>query len=109
MIRFRFVFRFVQDYHGAWGVKRICLALGIARSSFYAWRAGEQARRARERAEDLLAAEITVIHLAPKGAYGVPRVHAELRRQAGRSIGRRWSGSRASAASRASPGAGAAG
>ncbi|MFJ9847758.1 IS3 family transposase [Kitasatospora sp. NPDC101155] len=74
-------FRFVDDHHGAWGVKRICRVLGIARSSFYAWRAGEQARRARRREEDLLAAEITVIHVASRGAYGVPRVHAQLRRQ----------------------------
>ncbi|MFE7558192.1 IS3 family transposase [Kitasatospora sp. NPDC057500] len=36
---------------------------------------------ARRRAEGLLAAEITVIHLTSRGAYGVPRVHAELRRQ----------------------------
>ncbi|MFI9322702.1 IS3 family transposase [Kitasatospora aureofaciens] len=60
----------------------------IARSSFYAWRAGEQDRRARERAEDLLAAEIAVIHLASRGAYGAPRVHAELRRQ-GRAVNRK--------------------
>jgi len=81
-------FRFVDDHHGAWGVKRICRVLDIARSSFYAGRAGEQGRRARERAEDLLAAEITVIHLASRGAYGVPRVHAELRRQ-GRAVNRK--------------------
>ncbi|WP_380280475.1 IS3 family transposase [Kitasatospora purpeofusca] len=81
-------FRFVEDHHGAWGVKRICRVLGIARSSFYDWRAGEQARRDRERAEDLLAAEITVIYLASRGAYGVPRVHAELRGQ-GRAVNRK--------------------
>ncbi|MFE7558193.1 transposase [Kitasatospora sp. NPDC057500] len=33
-------FRFVEDHHGAWGVKRICRVLGITRSSFHAWRAG---------------------------------------------------------------------
>ncbi|MFF2956771.1 IS3 family transposase [Kitasatospora sp. NPDC057965] len=81
-------FRFVEDHHGAWGVKRICRVLGIGRSSFYDWRAGEQARRDRERAEDLLDAEITVIHPASRGAYGVPRVHAELRRQ-GRAVNRK--------------------
>ncbi|MET7937878.1 IS3 family transposase [Streptomyces sp. NPDC005322] len=52
----------------------------MARSSFYAWLEAEQARQARERADGVLAHEITVIHLAPKGAYGVPRVHAGLRR-----------------------------
>ncbi|MEV7775996.1 transposase [Kitasatospora sp. NPDC086791] len=29
----------------------------------------------------MLAAEIAVIHLASRGAYGVPRVHVERRRQ----------------------------
>ncbi|WP_344641158.1 transposase, partial [Kitasatospora cystarginea] len=72
------LFRFVDDHHDAWGVKRIRAVLGIPRSSFYAWRAGEAARRARLREEELLAAEISVIHLASRGAYGVPRVH-ELR------------------------------
>ncbi|MFJ3217570.1 DDE-type integrase/transposase/recombinase [Kitasatospora sp. NPDC086801] len=41
-------FRFVEDHHGAWGVKRIRRVLGIARSSFCDWRAGEAARRARK-------------------------------------------------------------
>ncbi|WP_052682406.1 hypothetical protein [Saccharothrix sp. ST-888] len=61
-------FRFVEDHRGAWGVKRICRALGVSRSSFYVWRAGGQARQARRWEEGLLAAEITVIHLASRGA-----------------------------------------
>ncbi|MGW2397287.1 IS3 family transposase [Kitasatospora sp. NPDC001664] len=53
----------------------------IPRSSYYAWAGGPEARRARERADDAPVHEITVVHLASKGAYGVPRVHAELQRQ----------------------------
>ena len=41
--------------------------------------AGEQARAAR-RADDALAHEITVLHIASRCTYGVPRIHAELRR-----------------------------
>lgn len=55
---------------------------------FYAWLEAEEARQERERADEALAHEITVIHLASKGAYGVPRVHAELRRL-GRTINRK--------------------
>ncbi|SPF04033.1 hypothetical protein SMA5143A_4830 [Streptomyces sp. MA5143a] len=28
-------FQFVEDHHHAWGVKRLCQVLGVARSSFY--------------------------------------------------------------------------
>jgi hypothetical protein len=52
----------------------------VARSSFYAWLAGEKARSARKATDDALAHEITVLHLASRGAYGVPRIHAGLRR-----------------------------
>ncbi|MGY5036021.1 IS3 family transposase, partial [Streptomyces sp. 900116325] len=47
----------------------------------YAWAAGIEAREVRRRADQALAHEITVIHLASMGTYGVPRVTAELRRQ----------------------------
>ncbi|MGW2189961.1 IS3 family transposase [Streptomyces sp. NPDC001719] len=39
-----------------------------------------EARAARKANDDALAHEITVLHAAPKGTYGAPRVHAELRR-----------------------------
>ncbi|MEU2165411.1 IS3 family transposase [Streptomyces chengbuensis] len=52
----------------------------MARSSFYSWLAGEQARAARRTADDALAHEITGLHIASRCAYGVPRIHAELRR-----------------------------
>ncbi|MFE4802050.1 IS3 family transposase [Streptomyces sp. NPDC056708] len=59
-----------------------------ARSSYYAWAAGLEVREARRRADMALAHEITVIHIASKGTYGVPRVSAELRRQ-GRPVNRK--------------------
>ncbi|MET8183988.1 IS3 family transposase [Streptomyces sp. NPDC005336] len=74
------VYRFIAAEKAAYPVALLCRVLGVVRSSFYAWLEAEEARRARTRADDTLAHEITVIHLASKGAYGVPRVHAELRR-----------------------------
>ncbi|MFJ1732864.1 IS3 family transposase [Streptomyces sp. NPDC088254] len=51
------------------------------RSSYYAWCDGEAARRAREAADDALAHAITVLAgIASRHTYGVPRIHAELRR-----------------------------
>jgi putative transposase len=58
----------------------LCRLLKVARSSFCAWLPGEQARAARKAADDALAHEITVPHIASRHAYGVPRIHAALRR-----------------------------
>ena len=30
-------FRFVEDHRGAYGVKRLCRAVGCSRSGFYDW------------------------------------------------------------------------
>src|SRR5262249_40746087 len=63
----------------ACGVKRLCLVLGMNRSSYYKWLAGAEARAARERADEHLAARIRAVHTDSGGAYGSPRVTAELR------------------------------
>ncbi|MFG2795059.1 IS3 family transposase [Streptomyces sp. NPDC048419] len=49
---------------------------------------GEAARRARQAADDALAHKITVLHLASRHTYGVPHIHAELRRH-GRRVNRK--------------------
>ncbi|GAB2464769.1 IS3 family transposase [Streptomyces incanus] len=74
------VYAFIAAEEAVHPVTLLCRVLGVARSSFYAWREAEGKRRARERADNALAPEIAVIHRASKGAYGVPRVRAELRR-----------------------------
>lgn len=70
---------FVDDNRDAYGVKRLCLVLGVNRSSYYKWRDGAQARAGRERADQELAARIRAVHAETDGAYGSPRVTAELR------------------------------
>ncbi|WP_414507544.1 hypothetical protein [Streptomyces sp. NEAU-L66] len=67
------VCRFIAAEKAVYLVALLCRALGVVRSSFYAWLDAEEARQARMRADDALAHEITVIHLASKGAYRVPR------------------------------------
>ncbi|WP_328406510.1 IS3 family transposase [Streptomyces sp. NBC_00390] len=52
---------------------------GITRDQI-TWSAGGQARAARRAVDDVLAHEITVLHIASRCTYGVPRIHAELRR-----------------------------
>lgn len=72
-------FQFIEDHHRAWGVKRLCQVLEVARSSFHKWRAGRRARAARERADAALAERIRAVHTEWDGAYGRPRITAELR------------------------------
>jgi transposase InsO family protein len=53
----------------------------VSRSAYYQWHEQAAARLARMRAEEALLAEITLVHVASRGAYGSPRVHAQLRRR----------------------------
>jgi hypothetical protein len=72
-------FEFVDDYRGAYGVKRLCRVLGVNRSSYYKWLDGAEARAAREAADQALAERIRAVHAEASGAYGSPRITAELR------------------------------
>lgn len=71
-------FQFVADHQARYGVKRLCMVLSIARSSFYYWKATAGARAARDAADAALAARIRVVHAGHDGTYGAPRVTAEL-------------------------------
>ncbi|MEU3051588.1 IS3 family transposase [Streptomyces sp. NPDC006984] len=71
-------FQFIEDHHRAWGVKRLCQVLEVARSSFYKWRAGRAARAAREQDDVALAERIRAVHAEWDGTYGRPRITAEL-------------------------------
>ena len=70
-MRFRFI---AQARHP--GVRRLCQALAVSRSGYYAWRRRPQSRRAHER--ERLLAEIRSLHAESDQAYGAPRIHQEL-------------------------------
>ncbi|MEU9671091.1 IS3 family transposase [Streptomyces bobili] len=72
-------FQFVDDHRDTYEVKRLCQVLDVNRSSYYKWLAGAQARAARQHQDRLLAQEIRQVHGESGGAYGSPRVTAELR------------------------------
>lgn len=74
-------YRFISEHRGAYGVARLCRVLEVRRPGFYEWLAAAPAREQRSAAEDRLAGEIAGIHAAHHGAYGSPRVTAELRRR----------------------------
>ncbi|GAB2965696.1 IS3 family transposase [Streptomyces heilongjiangensis] len=75
--------RFIHAEKANFTVVLLCKLMKTARSAYYAWvaGAGAGAREARRRADEALAHQITVIHIASRRNYGVPRVTAELRRQ----------------------------
>ncbi|TWE17438.1 transposase InsO family protein [Kitasatospora atroaurantiaca] len=77
-------FQFVHDHRDAYEVKRLCQVLDVNRSSYYKWLSGAQARAVRQREDRLLAEEIRRIHAVSGGAYGSPRVTAELRESGAR-------------------------
>ena len=57
-------------------VRRMCRALGVSPSGYYAWRS--RLRSARGQADTELTARIRAIHEGSRGTYGVPRIHFEL-------------------------------
>ncbi|MFE0726629.1 IS3 family transposase [Streptomyces rochei] len=72
-------FQFVDDHRDTYEVKRLCQVLNVNRSSYYKWLATAQARAARQHQDRVLAEEIREVHGESGGAYGSPRVTAELR------------------------------
>lgn len=78
------------DDLGKPGLSLLCRVLDVPRSTYYAWKAARPAAQERQDAEDELADEIRAIHTGPgsRGAYGAPRIHAELRRR-GRTVNKK--------------------
>jgi putative transposase len=63
-------------------VAAACQAAGVTRSAYYAWTTrATQGPSDHELEEARLVAEIRRIHARSGGTYGVPRMHAELRRR----------------------------
>lgn len=55
-------FQFVADHLDIYPVKWLCAIVEIARSSFYAWRAGADGRAAREAADQALVERIRSVY-----------------------------------------------
>ncbi|MFE6205974.1 IS3 family transposase, partial [Streptomyces sp. NPDC057889] len=81
-------YAFIEAEKTTHGVAFLCRLLKVARSSFYAWLAAARTRSVRKAADEALVHEITVIHVGSRQTYGVPRIHAALRRL-GRRVNRK--------------------
>jgi putative transposase len=80
-------YRFIHANRAEYGVRRCCRAVGVSPASFYDWH--RRGSSARQRADQRLLAEIGRIYRQSGGAYGAPRIHAELQIACGVRCGRK--------------------
>ncbi len=81
------MFRFVERERAAFPVTTMCRVLGVSPSGYWAW--SHRPPSARARADAVLSARISQIHLRSRGTYGAPRVQAELRFEDDLRVGRK--------------------
>ena len=79
-------YRFIEGAKHQFGARRCCRVLGVSLSGYYHWRRGPSARA---RADQALLRQIARIYKQSGGAYGAPRVHAELQIACGVKVGRK--------------------
>ncbi|GAA4020224.1 hypothetical protein GCM10022384_70920 [Streptomyces marokkonensis] len=60
------LYRLIRAEKATYPIVLLCRVLNVARSSYYAWCEGAAARRARQAADDALAHEITLVHIASR-------------------------------------------
>jgi len=78
-------YEFMAAHDGQYAVKRMCRALNVSRSGYYAWHG--RAASPRAQANEALVVQIREEFRASRGTYGSPRIHAMLQRK-GASCGR---------------------
>ena len=70
-------YSFIAQQRGRWPISWMCSALNVTRRGYYAWRS--RGRNQRTLADTLLTAQLRLLFANRKGAYGSPRLRAELR------------------------------
>jgi putative transposase len=80
-------YRFIDAKRAEFGVRRCCRAVGVSPSGFYDWH--RRGPSARELTDQRLLSQIRRIHRDSGGAYGAPRIHAELQIACGAKVGRK--------------------
>lgn len=81
-------FAFVSTERGSHSLAMLCRMVGASVSGFYAWLHAIPTIQTRAEAEAELRGHVERVFVAGRRAYGLPRAHAELRRE-GRRHGRR--------------------
>jgi putative transposase len=79
-------YSFIAQHAREYPVKRMCQALGVSDSGYYAWKRRPPSQR--QQADEVLAERIRQIHQASHRIYGSRRIRAELDEQ-GQPCGRK--------------------
>ena len=69
-------FRLIEDQRDTFPVRVVCDVMGVSPAGYYAWRGRPESLR--KMANRALLTEIRRVHLAHRGRYGAPRIHAAL-------------------------------
>jgi putative transposase len=72
-------YRFIEQHRKQYSVSRLCLMLGIKRSSFYAWKKRKPSLR--EKDNQALIEHIRRIHKKYRKTYGSPRMYIQLKKE----------------------------
>lgn len=72
-------YQIIEANRAVGGVERLCGALGVSVSGYYAWRTREPSQR--QQGDARLLTHIRAAYQAGRGLYGSPRIHAALRQQ----------------------------
>lgn len=70
---------FIARHENEFGIERMCRALGVGRSGYYAWRKRPISQR--EKADHELIGQIRDEFQSSRRTYGSPRIHAALQRK----------------------------
>jgi putative transposase len=70
-------YQFIRDHAAQFPINRLCAALQVTRSGYYAWLTRPESARAQEDAR--LLEKMTAIHNKSRQTYGHRRIHADLR------------------------------
>lgn len=72
-------YQIIETNREVGSVERLCAALGVSVSGYYAWRSRRPSQH--QQTDALLLKAIRVAHQAGRGLYGSPRIHAALHQQ----------------------------
>jgi len=70
-------FRLIEEQRKMFPVRALCDVMGVSPAGYYAWRGRPESLR--KAANRVLLSEIRRLHVAHRGRYGAPRIHAALR------------------------------
>lgn len=72
-------YQIIETNREVGSVERLCAALGVSVSGYYAWRSRRPSQH--QQTDALLLKAIRDAHQAGRGLYGSPRIHAALHQQ----------------------------